>query len=138
MIELCDQALLFLHADYYSFQLIKSIRVRRIYWKKIRFQKRFQKRFQSTISETISEYDFRKNSQVLGTPWEFFLKSYSEIVLFFLKSYFSSSISYVHELILWAGRNNRLHEEKEVLDHKDQSIIDLLLTRNSPTNVGLI
>jgi len=46
MIELCDQALLFLHADDYSFQLIKSIRVRKIYWKKIRFQERFQ----STIS----------------------------------------------------------------------------------------
>ena len=34
LIDLCDQALLFLNADDYSFQLIKSIRVRRISWKK--------------------------------------------------------------------------------------------------------
>jgi len=45
MIELCDQALLFLHVGDYSFQLIKSIRVRRIYWKKsmiseVRFQEK--------------------------------------------------------------------------------------------------
>jgi len=35
---------------------------------------------ENTISGTISEHDFRQNSQGVPRTWEFFLKSYSEIV----------------------------------------------------------
>ena len=76
----------------------------------------------------MKKYDFRVRFQEkLPGAWDP-LGVLPEIVLFFLKSYFSSNISYVHELILSAGRNNHLHEEKEVLDHKVQSLMDLILT----------